>query len=670
MNYTNFQDFVSIVPIQVPKEIKNKYIDRVIKDIDRQKEDGADEIQGLQVKLRATHAARLTGHFHLYAPAKVRSGADTFTEPFKKPILINHDEDGDPIGRIQKATYIATPHPLIPASIFEDSQTNRDHTPKSLAWVDKISRFISDRSFEGLGYLSLLGNITDPEAIVKVLDGRYLTVSVGYDTNSLHCSICKQDWLKDGPCEHEKGQMYKDKRMFFIFGDLTYGEVSYVNIPADEFAQNEEVKKVLIPMATLKDSLKSIRSKTKKADLIKDAFKKDSYLQDDPSRIIATVPSFYLYDSVGKDIVPIFSDSALENNLGDKMKIKELLALDTDGVYAELTALLPEDKVLKSEELKQLKDEDFVGNRQFPVLDQDHINACKSLFEKYEDSEEKTQMLEYMDTREIALANKTAETTEPVIEVKTDSNGETSNTLAAETTDYLTYEFKFEAGNWGIPDPDSQSTEKEKQILELLLSLYSQDKMDALHIINKVLETAKDSKDEIINELAERDSKTQEVAAEKETLKKEFNVVKDALVSSNSVINSLTRELKDSYVDEILRFTDNKIDPDNSAEQKREFFKDKSLSEVKTSLEVLRMVDGKTSTHQTIIEDPTLKHDSTKMEGSDDKQIEELKKQIEREYTFYRSTLGQDVAERRRMDQLATLQRHIDKNSKKPTEAK
>lgn len=669
MQYKNFRDFISVTPVQVPKEIKVKYIDKILKDIDRQKEEGVDEIQGLQVKIRATHSARLTGHDHFYVPSKVSSGVSSFTDPYKKPILVNHDLDSDPIGRVQSARYISTPHPLIPASLYDSANNVKYLNAKNLGWVDKLDKFLLDRSFEGLGYVSLVGNITDPEAVIKALDGRYLTVSVGYDTTNLFCSICKQDWLKDGPCKHEKSRSYKDRRMFFIFGDMIYGEVSYVNEPADELAQNEEVKKILVPLGSLKDSLRGTKSKSKKIELIKNAYQIDSNLQPESNRIVATMPSFYMFDSVTHDVIPLFSELSTDNNAGDTMLVKDLLALNTTDVYQKLAELLPQDKVLKPEELEKLTDADFIGNRLFPVVDQVHIDACKKLLEGYEDSDEKTELVSFLDTRALAMHNQSASqetpetTTETTVDETTETTVETNDSnISASGNDFITYSFKLEANQWGLPDTENPDTDKEKQILEFLLSLYAKEKSDALNVINKVFAIVGDAKESLVAELLSTDQKVKEVQVGHDTLKKEYQLLKDSLVESNKTITTLTNELKDKYVSDILSFTDTKINPDDP-KAKKEFFKDKSLKEIKTALEVLKMVDDNTtdSTETTTkVDNKTLKFDAT----LSDEQIKAMKDKIEAEFEIYKSVLGQDVAKIRRNTSLTRLQKLIDKSNK------
>lgn len=182
--------------------------------------DSTKEVKGgynLICEVDATHAGTLINN-RIYPPESMRRGTRTWTTPYKKPVLTNHDDAQDPIGRVIAAKYIKT-----------------DRGMKS----DKYDPIL--RESDGYGYQRLTLKITDPMAIQKILDGRYETVSVRMSTEHCYCSICNQDWSGDeGPCDHTPGQKYEGKLAYMTTGDLSYREVSFVNIPADEFAGVKE----------------------------------------------------------------------------------------------------------------------------------------------------------------------------------------------------------------------------------------------------------------------------------------------------------------------------------------------------------------------------------------------------------------------------------------------
>lgn len=100
--------------------------------------------------------------------------------------------------------------------------------------------------------------ISDKEAVEKVIDGRYNTVSIGARVKSAKCSICDKDWAKGQWCDHTPGQYElkdpEDKDSLalctLIMGGIQGHEVSFVTVPADENAMVISIEK---PKATKKE---------------------------------------------------------------------------------------------------------------------------------------------------------------------------------------------------------------------------------------------------------------------------------------------------------------------------------------------------------------------------------------------------------------------------------
>lgn len=182
--------------------------------------DGKEDVKGgysLICEVNATHAGTLINN-RIYPPDSMKKGIRTWTSPYKKPVLTNHDDTKDPVGRVISAKYLKT----------DKGMTDTDYKPIL-------------RESEGYGYQRLTVKITDPEAIKKILDGRYQTVSVRMSTDHCLCSICGTDWSGgEGPCEHIPGTKYDGKLAYMTTGDLSYRELSFVNIPADEYAGVKE----------------------------------------------------------------------------------------------------------------------------------------------------------------------------------------------------------------------------------------------------------------------------------------------------------------------------------------------------------------------------------------------------------------------------------------------
>jgi len=243
-NFVKFYDAVNFKPLDISEEIKDYY----------EKTDKS-EVKPLSITIAATHAGKITRNNGFYLPDRVQKGVKTFTNDYEKPILIHHEDRKDPIGRVKKATYIdlskgfrnsmQDSFSVSTDRIFEDLVNGNLSFDDSVDFVNKylINNNIlnTDSDYKGLGYIEILTSISDPEGIKKVLDGRYLTGSVGATTNKAVCSTCKKDWAKTGKCAHKPGKKYDGNKCVIIAGDLIYDEYSFVNKPADTQSQIIEI---------------------------------------------------------------------------------------------------------------------------------------------------------------------------------------------------------------------------------------------------------------------------------------------------------------------------------------------------------------------------------------------------------------------------------------------
>jgi len=152
------------------------------------------------VKVEATHSI-LTKNKTFYPANELEKAHRTWVEPYERPVIRNHNEYDEPLGRVKEA-------------IFKDSVLH-----------------------PGQKTIELTLEIVDSDAIEKVLDGRYKTVSIGGSASRVVCSVCGKDLVKEGYCGHRRGQTYEGKEAHWILGDIEYHEVSFVNVPADEYAQ-------------------------------------------------------------------------------------------------------------------------------------------------------------------------------------------------------------------------------------------------------------------------------------------------------------------------------------------------------------------------------------------------------------------------------------------------
>lgn len=169
--------------------------------------------------IRAISADKITANLTYYPKEELigsvedGTGLSTWVMPYAKPVITNHNlqpgflsQASEPLGRI------------VGARILEDAKGS---------------------------FVNLLAEVSDPDAIQKILSGRYKTVSIGGTAKDVVCSICGCSLMKEG-CDHYKGERYKvlDKSTnkvvealcYYIYKGLKAYEVSYVNAPSDDDA--------------------------------------------------------------------------------------------------------------------------------------------------------------------------------------------------------------------------------------------------------------------------------------------------------------------------------------------------------------------------------------------------------------------------------------------------
>jgi len=594
-------DFISVNHILYDQSTRERLLDVIFSSLDSQTKQDVpkDKRKGLIVRTRVTHAGRLTGHRHLYLPENVRYGLDSFTKPFGIPVLAHHDVHNDPIGRVIKASYIPTQPAFMSDSEFEFLDTLSDINKTSLKRLNKIlGPHLENPQFEGLGYVEALFNIIDKDAIEKIVDGRYHTVSVQYEPAWVKCSVCGADVMQ-GICEHmPPGTNVDGKRSFIIFGPMRYVEVSYVNVPADNLAFNVDITK-------------------------------DSLFAFDHKFVPSSKNSFYIQtqDSI-ESISSILNTN--QNNIGDAMKFKLKDIKANPDRYELLAKYLPEDKILDKEKLEGLQDSDFIGaGRLFPAVDEEHLEAVIKLLDNVYDCKEKEELLDFAKQRLAALDNKDGANSNA-------NNNDSNNANGDGNTD------EKKDVNAGSQDEQSQKTDALKITIngKLFEVTPSEDgtvavtlsKDDAVEILKQTLPEDLKAEDAltVINSLfATLPSTTMDslkrafagdIIAEFEdrvnNYKNEIAALQKRLEASGALVSELDSELKDFYIEKILSYRD-KLDPQQSEDSLKAQFKDMSLTELRASYKTLSVV---MKHNDTISPDANIKNDNidNKDDNSDD----------------------------------------------------
>ncbi|MDD3412448.1 MAG: hypothetical protein PHY47_00445 [Lachnospiraceae bacterium] len=199
----------------------------------------------LVTQIEMTHSGIVTRNLGFYLPDNMAAGAHTFVKNYKKPVLVGHDADSDPVGRVIASKYADTSATIRHNDKFlsnlyqfvdkKKGKNNKETLTDFVQYV--INEYYGKDSYRGLGHILGTLKITDEETIAKILDERYLTVSTAMISDAARCSECGQDWINEGMCDHKRGQTYDSGvPMVIIPGSQSYDHVGIVSEPADVFA--------------------------------------------------------------------------------------------------------------------------------------------------------------------------------------------------------------------------------------------------------------------------------------------------------------------------------------------------------------------------------------------------------------------------------------------------
>lgn len=148
------------------------------------------------------YTSGLTANYNNYSAIELEKSLKSWVEPYPKPIILNHDLNSEPIGRVMAAKM--------------------------------------DKEEDGSSYIRLQIAITDPQAAQKIADKRYMTGSVGGRASKAVCSISGEDLAaenssgKPNISKYKRGKIYKGKMAYVDMQDISFKEYSFVNQPADQ----------------------------------------------------------------------------------------------------------------------------------------------------------------------------------------------------------------------------------------------------------------------------------------------------------------------------------------------------------------------------------------------------------------------------------------------------
>jgi hypothetical protein len=427
-------DYLSTELISVKDDFDNKRGVFELKDAsDMEKLDA----KGLKVRIAATHSGIVTRNHMFYLPDKMKKAAPTFLEDFGKPFLKHHDEKQDAIGRAIDSSYVDTSGSIkdklkdlhVSDSVTFNEKLLKDFCNGSMPFglqvdvvrnffnkpiKDKSTSIIEDIGYRGLGYVEVIFDVTDPDAIQKFLDGRFLTGSVGARTDRAVCSVCKQDWTSEGECEHTPGALYDERKCVLIAGNFFYDEYSVANNPADrqsrvlELYYNGKTKGIEIQNEYVGDAYEvklgfPQYDSTKEEILMADKAKKIKDISEEDKELVALELEKVTNEKKVTDEAKAAEEAKkVEDEKKEKLSIEDKVTqlmdaeiLDSDKLYD----LMFEDEDLQdaklsTEKRKSLRKSTFCGpDRSFPVPDCAHVTAARRLIGRYKGSGDKSKIL-------------------------------------------------------------------------------------------------------------------------------------------------------------------------------------------------------------------------------------------------------------------------------------
>jgi len=225
-------EFTDAYKIKLPDELTS--VDKSTRN--KLKDEFISGKRDLLITLPFSNSDRMINR-RIYPQKGQKSGVDTWTNPFKRPVQVHHDDYRDPIGRVQKVWW----QPRDYVSDFKDLRSYNDFKSKIESGNHELIysalldyKKLANPKWFGTGFLMGDISITDQGAIEKFIDERYLTFSSGHVSDAWICSHCGKDRMKDEWCEHYPGQVIDNKPVVAILGTFIGREISPVNKPAND----------------------------------------------------------------------------------------------------------------------------------------------------------------------------------------------------------------------------------------------------------------------------------------------------------------------------------------------------------------------------------------------------------------------------------------------------
>jgi|14_taG_2_1085336.scaffolds.fasta_scaffold07015_2 hypothetical protein len=197
--------------------------------------------RGLIITFDLSSSLRRTNN-RLYTPRGQRDHVESWTTPYPKPILLQHDRNSDPIGRFIDVKWVSNDAEAMKffdsmSDFMDFKRTAESDDPRKIYKAMTKHNLLTNDAWPGIGKLVARARISDPEAIEKFLDGRYMTFSAGSHTNRYCCGQCGSDWAQGDVCEHTPGSISDDGLPGVYITGAFYGdEGSVATMPGNSIS--------------------------------------------------------------------------------------------------------------------------------------------------------------------------------------------------------------------------------------------------------------------------------------------------------------------------------------------------------------------------------------------------------------------------------------------------
>lgn len=530
---------------------------------------------GLEVTIAATHAGIITRNNGFYLPDKMREGASTFLDNYGKPILTHHKSDEDAIGRVVRSEYVDLSQNVtkqfrgmpiknslgrdigtINDSLIEDFNTGKMPFAMQIDVIRNIftDNILGDKNYEGMGFVKLVANITDKDAIQKIMDGRYLTGSVGAKTDKAVCSICKTDWVDTGSaCDHKPGAMYDKAKCYIIAGKLNYDEYSFVNKPADRHSKVLELNYNGIKNSI--DIANEYNSRIYDVTLEFPQYHKEDIMSltvtDNEGETPIVAPSTVEAVASASEQAPLPIEEfdvfitrvlSLTDSINDEDEEKLYSLILNEMKEAGLTDQEINDAKLSTESRKKLAGSTFCGpGRSFPVPDCAHVTAARRLIGRYQGEGSKDSILSCVSRKAKSMGcGASDKVVDTIKEIPAFDPVSVLDLTKLTTVEQIKSVF------------DAIVVEAKKREMNILKDLVKTEETSLLDEIVK-LET---QLGELREKLVSEKETTQAVRDEYSALMQDVNNLNDTLVNEKVV----TRTTKEKYVGLLINLKDTKVD--------------------------------------------------------------------------------------------------------------